>query len=112
MANVDITVSVDDSTDPVTVTCDPGNASVGKSDSSVSINWAMATDSTSANYHVSGIGDLPTDVFTDKGNQGTGWKVKDKNNNTTPYSYTLAVTHNTTHETVFHDPTITNGGRS
>lgn len=112
MANVDITVSVDDSTNPVTVSCDPANAPVGKSSKSVSINWAMATDAVSANYHVSGISGLPDTEFTDKGSQGTGWKVKDKNDNTTAYTYTVAVTHNTTRETVFHDPTITNGGRN
>lgn len=112
MANITITVTVDDTTNPVTVSCDPDGESIGKSNGNVNIDWEMKDTAPSNNYHVSGISGLPTDEFTDKGAKGTGWRVQDKNDNTDCYHYTVAVTHNTTNETVLHDPTITNGGRN
>lgn len=112
MAIVNITVTVDASTNPVTVSCNPSTELIGTSNAAVNIFWAMGSDSTSQEYHISNLTGLPTTEFVQQGSNGNGWKATDNNDTTDSYSYTVAVTHNATGETVLHDPTITNGGRS
>jgi len=61
------------------------------------------------NDNVSG---LPDSEFAEEGNNGNGWKVKDKSYNTNDYSYTVQVQKTTSGRVLQHDPTIRNGGQN
>lgn len=99
-----VSITVDSSGN---VTATPNPLDVGKSNGSVTINFNMDTDG----WEITGISGLPSSEFTDSGKNGNGWKVKDKNDNTSSYNYTVTVQH-TSGQVLMHDPAIRNGGQN
>jgi hypothetical protein len=92
------------------ISCDPDIYAVPRNSGTVNIFWRMDT----TGYRISGISGLPSGQFFDSvQNGGTGWKVKDKNDNVnlTDYPYRVRVASTATGEVTEHDPIIRNGGQ-
>ena len=89
------------------VSAEPNVLDVGKSNGSVIINFEMDT----SDCEITGVSGLPDDEFTEKGKNGNGWKVKDKNDNTKTYDYTVQFQRTGSDTVLKHDPSIKNGGQ-
>ena len=102
-----ITVTVDEEGN---ISCDPDIYEVTRNSGTVNIIWKMDT----AGYEISGISGLPSPEFFDSAKNGnTGWKVKDKNDDTkvTDHPYSVQVASTSTGEKKEYDPIIRNGGQ-
>jgi len=99
-----VTITVDSNDN---VSADPDQLDVGKSNGSVIINFDMGT----SGREITGVSGLPDAEFTEKGKNGNGWKVKDKNDNTETYDYTVQVQPTQGGNVLQLDPSIKNGGQ-
>jgi hypothetical protein len=89
------------------VTATPNILDVGTSNGTVVINFNMDTDG----WEITDVTGLPDAEFTGKGKNGKGYKVTDKNDNSSDYNYTVTVQHTASGRTLMHDPIIRNGGQ-
>jgi hypothetical protein len=105
MSNIDMSVTVSGQEPNETVHC--ADTDVPKGEGNVVLNWDIVT----ANWEITGLGNLPDNEFTGKSKKGgTGYKCTDKNDSVGNYAYTIEVTNKPTGRKLYHDPTIRNGG--
>jgi hypothetical protein len=104
MAQIDVEVDWDSSTNQPTVSEDP--IPVPTSNGATVIKWKAKKDSGITNIQITG---LDPDEFTDHSNNpGTEFKVTDQNSEAGTFSYTVTATHSSGLQGR-HDPDIENG---
>ena len=105
MAQIDVEVDWDSSTNQPTVSLDP--IPVPTSNGATVIKWKAKKDSGITDLQISG---LDTNEFTIHANNPENeYKVTDKNNEIGSFSYTVTATHSSGLRGS-HDPDIENGG--